>query len=211
MNEFLKALGSNWEIVKNAPIAFLILAGGLTFLAYMASKWRYTSIIDSLKQSIELHKERLIQKSEQMEVYKERALKIDEKVVELVSSDAEELAKKALKFVESIRDFIDRRKREGSVLSTRGMRATANSTDQDRDREWSKMIEETVAQSNETGAEWDRRFKVEAIMLRDEISTRLDNSQHFGSRPSVYEHSVNFFGYAEIADDLERKAKMLLK
>jgi len=60
-------------------------------------------------------------------------------------------------------------------------------------------------------AEFEKRFKVDAILLRDEMNSRLpqEMKQETESSRSRYEHPVNTFCIREISDDLERKAKSL--
>lgn len=57
--------------------------------------------------------------------------------------------------------------------------------------------------------EYDKRFKVETIVLRDELLTRLPNESKNEQGYARYEHPVNPIGMGMVADDLERLAKLL--
>lgn len=64
--------------------------------------------------------------------------------------------------------------------------------------------------SSERNAEYDRRFKTDAIILRDELRSRLSDYEpinDFGDH--MYEHPTNYFGFNDVATDLERMAKLL--
>jgi hypothetical protein len=54
-------------------------------------------------------------------------------------------------------------------------------------------------------------FLVDAIMFREELVKRLPHSQRStpGVSPGLYKHAPNMLSVKEIADDLERKAKLL--
>lgn len=63
--------------------------------------------------------------------------------------------------------------------------------------------------SFETADEWSRSFKVEAMYLRDELYSRLGKTLEEDRVKFLYEHPTNFFGYEEIATDLETHTKTL--
>jgi len=91
MERLLEYLQKEWSVISNAPFAFMILAAIMVSLAYLAVSWRYTSVIDQLKTANDTLKERLLLKTEQSESYKERALKYDQKVFEIVDSTSVDL------------------------------------------------------------------------------------------------------------------------
>ncbi|WP_367111169.1 hypothetical protein [uncultured Psychrobacter sp.] len=85
-------------------------------MAYAAAKWRYSSVVDQVNATCEALRERLNLKTEQTESYKERALKYDEKALEVVDSTEIALKEKSLTFVKDLRDFTERYKREDEAL-----------------------------------------------------------------------------------------------
>jgi hypothetical protein len=207
---FLKLLQEQWAVVSSAPFAFLFLAAAMFAMAFYAARWRYASVIDQVRAANDTLKERLHLKSEQAEQYKERALKYDQKVWEVVESDTSELSQKALKLVSEIREFVERRRRNQNAIYENewGEMASASSEEEKR-RLWNKFTSAQMRESTEQNAEWERRFKVDAIMLRDELLSRLEGYEQEDKMKHVYEHPTNYFGFNDVANDLERMAKLL--
>ncbi len=211
MEKLIEYIAKEWSVVSQAPFAFLILAAIMFGLAYLAAKWRFTAVIDQVRASNEALKDRLHLKSEQAESYKDRALKYDEKVQQVVDSDAVALKERTLEVVKNLREFIERHRREDdrvSALERSAMRSAQ--TEEERNAAWERNTNETMRLSNERNAEYDRRFRVDAIMLRDELRSRIPNYEPLERHHDMmYEHPTNYFGFNDVASDLERMAKML--
>ncbi|MDT3297774.1 hypothetical protein Q4Q57_21975 [Shewanella sp. SP2S2-6] len=211
MEKLIEYIAKEWSVVSQAPFVFLILAAIMFGLAYLAAKWRFTAVIDQIKASNEALKDRLHLKSEQAESYKDRALKYDDKVQQVVDSDAVALKERTLEVVKNLREFIERHRREDdrvSALERSAMRSAQ--TEEDRNAAWERNTNETMRLSNERNAEYDRRFRVDALMLRDELRSRIPNYEPLERHHDMmYEHPTNYFGFNDVASDLERMAKML--
>lgn len=211
MEKLIEYIAKEWSVVSQAPFAFLILAAIMFGLAYLAAKWRFTAVIDQIKASNDALKDRLHLKSEQAESYKDRALKYDEKVQQVVDSNAVALKERTLEVVKNLREFIERHRREDdrvSALERSAMRSAQ--TEEERNAAWERNTNETMRLSNERNAEYDRRFRVDAIMLRDELRSRIPNYEPLERHHDMmYEHPTNYFGFNDVASDLERMAKML--
>lgn len=202
--KIMTMLQKEWSTISQAPLTFLLLTSAAFSLAYYFSKWRYAGVTESLREQIATLNQRLISKTEQSEGYKERALKFDELSSKVVEYSAEELRNKTLGFVARLRAFIERRKNR---LYEDARRSPA-ATEEERDREWARSAAALIQESNDTTAEWDREFKVDAMLLRDELRSRLGVTDG-ASNNRVYEYPTNFFGYDEVACDLESLAKRL--
>lgn len=211
MEKLFEYMENEWSVLSQAPFAFLILSAIMFGLAYLAAKWRFTAVIDQTRASNEALKERLVLKSEQAESYKDRALKFDEKVQQVVDSDAVALKERTLEVVKNLREFIERHKREDdriSAIERSAMRSAQ--TEEERNAAWERNTNETMRLSNERNAEYDRRFRVDVIMLRDELRSRLPSYEPLERHHDMmYEHPTNYFGFNDVASDLERMAKML--
>ncbi|MGX1179405.1 hypothetical protein AB7M31_002473 [Pseudomonas sp. IAP-CY TE4608] len=185
-----------WSALSSAPSAFVLLTLLAAIIAYRVCKWRYEGIIETLK-------ERLISRTEQMEKYKERAIKFDEKIEKVVDSSTIDLYENAMSLVGRIRGFIERRKRQSGINIT-----TARMTDGEENPELSTYREQLMRTLEETTSEWNRSFKVEAMLIRDELQSRtrleIDPSIEF-----TYEHPTNFHGYEAIATHLESMARRM--
>lgn len=210
MDKLLEYIANEWEVVSQAPFAFLIIAAIMFGLAYLAAKWRYTAVIEQTKSANETLKERLYLKSEQAESYKDRALKYDEKVHSVVDSDEVALKNKTLEVVKNLREYIERYKREDQVNMMERHISLGQQSEEQRNIEWNKQTNNIMRLSSEMNAEYDRRFRVDTMLLRDELRSRLpDYAPQDKHRDSAYEHPTNYFGFNDVASDLERMAKML--
>lgn len=210
MDKFLELLAREWSVVSQAPLAFALLAVSMFGLAYFAARWKYTAVCEQVRAANETLKERLHLKTEQAEQYKERALKYDEKVWSVVESDTSSLTQKALTLVAGIREFIERHQRhDESVRENEWVEMTRAVDEADKQRLWQKFTSASSRLSTERNAEWERRFKVDALMLRDELRSRLKNYQPDEHADHMYEHPTNYFGFNDVATDLERMAKLL--
>lgn len=204
MTDFLKYLAEEWLTISQAPFIFLIIASFMFILAYFAAKWRYSTIIIESKAINETLNERLVQKSEQIEFYKERAVKLDRKVQDVVESDSASLKMQTLELVGKLREYNERYKRDDSRIMEQQL------SDKTKEDNWSKMTNKMLWLSNERDLEYDRRFKVDAILLRDELRNRISNYNSENNRiDMMYEHPTNYFGLNDIASDLEKMAKKL--
>ena len=214
--ELLKTIKEEWAVIAMAPFSFVILAV-LTFgAAYFFARWRYTAIIDQAKASIDQVKEsnaalteRLHLRSEQTESYREKAAKYDEKLAEVVDSGTPELKEKTLKLVSDIREFVARYQRLDQSSQT-GWTETQHAKSEDEKRRlWEKTTSSIINHGNERNAEYERRFKVDTLMLRDELLSRLPDYKSEMRSDFVYERPTNDFGFNAVANDLEKMAKSL--
>lgn len=213
MEKLFEYMRDEWLVVSQAPFAFLILAAIMFGSAYLAAKWRFTAVIDQTRASNEALKERLVLKSEQAESYKDRALKFDEKIQQVVDSDSVALKERTLEMVKNLREFIERHKREDDRISAIAHSAMSSAqTEEERNAAWGRNTNEIMRLSNERNAEYDRRFRVDAIMLRDELRSRLPSYETLERHHDMmYEHPTNYFGLNDVASDLESMAKMLTR
>ncbi|POG02231.1 hypothetical protein BGP82_12850 [Pseudomonas putida] len=198
--ELLKSIKAEWSVISQAPFSFLILAALMLSAGYLCARWYYAGRIDLLRERLQL-------KSEQAETYKERALKQDEKVLEVVNSDGPVLREKTLQFVARLRDFIERYQQQDESLHQVEWRAATSAPDAEKAALWDRYRDAGDRVANQRRAEFERSFKVDGIMLRDELLSRLKNCK--SEEMDTYEYPTNYFGYNAIANDLERLAKLL--
>ncbi|MGG4604331.1 hypothetical protein ACLPHM_06005 [Paenalcaligenes sp. Me131] len=211
MEKLFEYINNEWSVVSQAPFTFLILCTIMFGSAYFVVKWQFTAVIEHTRASNEVLKERLLLKSEQAESYKDRALKFDDKVQQVVDSDSVALKERTLEMVKNLRAFIERHKREDDRISAIAHSAMRSAqTEEERDAAWERNTNEIMWLSSERNAEYDRRFRVDAIMLRDELRSRLPSYETLERHHDMmYEHPTNYFGLNDVASDLERMAKML--
>lgn len=208
--ELLKTIKGEWAVISMAPFSFLILATLMFGAAYVIARWRYTAIIEQIKASRETLTERLHLRSEQTESYREKAAKYDEKLAEVVDSGQGELRDKTLKLVGDLREFIDRTERlEHKTRSDQWFNAGQGDTENERVRRWDEYSRTMISNTYERNDEYDRRFKGDAMILRDELLSRLPGYEPQDQGEYSYEKPTVLAGFHFVADDLERMAKAL--
>lgn len=208
--DLLKMVKDEWAVVSTTPLTFLILAALMFATAYFFARWRYTAIIDQVNASKDALTERLHLRSEQTEAFREKASKFDNMLTEVVDSGADELKDRTLKLVADIREFIGRFQRLDSARQDdQFFGPRGDDSDIRRDLEWEKQTRALINNSLERSAEYERRFKTDSIILRDELRSRLPNHKPVDGFGNAYEHPTNFFGYNFVANDLEQMAKQL--
>lgn len=208
--DLLKIIKDEWAVISTTPITFLTLAVLMFAAAYFVARWRYTAIVDQVKASKEALSERLHLRSEQTESYREKATKFDEMLTQVVDSGANELKDRTLKLVSDIREFVGRFQRlDSSNDDFRFFGARDDSSDMRKDLEWDRHTRTMINNTLERNAEYERRFKTDSIILRDELRSRLPDHIPEEGFENAYEHPTNNFGFNFVANDLERMAKKL--
>lgn len=210
MDRLMELLEKNWSVVSQAPLASFLLGIAAFGVAYAAAAWKFSSQIEQLKSANETLRDRIQFKTEQSEVYRERALKYDDKLLSVAQSDSTDLREKTFAFVREVRAFIERhRHRDDQIQRTEWVEMTQAGDESEKNRLWHKFTSAMSQASSERNSEWERRFKVDALVLRDELLSRAPEQKRPEHIESSYEHPVNYFGFCEVADDLERMAKLL--
>jgi len=135
-------------------------------------------------------------------------LKFDKTLKGLVDSSEQQLSSRALEVSANIREFIQRYRRQDELNREeefQDSRSSPNSTET-----WDRYRSRDMRVSDERNSEYERRFKIDAIMLRDELRARIpDYTPAERHHDLTYEHPTNYFGFEEVASDLERMAKYL--
>jgi hypothetical protein len=185
----------------------LVLAFGAAFVVL---RWRYETIISSLEARLDTQRDRMQAKDEQISEYRER--------LHLVPTDATaysrltngEVQERALKVVADLRQFLkERGERERDSLLSGWRRDFRQMSDVERQRAWEAETNALMQDSLETSTHYDERFKVDTILLRDELLARLPQGAKNEQAYRTYEHPTNPIGMGIVADDLERLAKNL--
>jgi len=74
---------------------------------------------------------------------------------------------------------------------------------------WDVHTGEIIDAGNRLNSEYDAKFKVKAIVLRDELLSRAQYSDRELHVHQLYDHPTNPIGMGMVADDLERLAREL--
>jgi hypothetical protein len=86
-------------------------------------------------------------------------------------------------------------------------------SDEERNRIWQRQIRQSTQASNQLAVDYNKRFRTEAILLRDELKSRLPDqirgNHYLKQVDSMYETPANDIGMNLVIDDLEYLAKSL--
>ncbi|AIA76243.1 hypothetical protein FF32_15785 [Halomonas campaniensis] len=209
MDRLIDHLLSEWDAISQAPFAFIILAVLVLTVAYALARWRYGSIVEQINATNETLRERIHLKDEQVNQYRSRALQLDEKHMEVVDTTEEALQDKALGVVRGIREIRDKYQSAfyDAITDVREDHEDRPDEDDDSSHQAANPIMQVIGKAI---GEYSREYKVDAILLRDELRSRVPKYEPSPmSHDMLYEYPTNFFGLEDVATDLERMAKML--
>lgn len=130
------------------------------------------------------------------------------KVVERVTDS--KLRTEALDLVAQIREFLSQRDEEDRLSDVEWQQMMSATTEEETRELSHRFSENLIQRSRKFIREYETRFKVDAIILRDELLSRLPQHRTDNRRRGVfYEHPTNPLGVGEVVDDLEFLAKSL--
>lgn len=203
MKELIEYLQREWGTVSGAPLTFFVACALVAGLAYAASRWKHGAIIDLLH-------ERIVAKDEQLDGYREKLHLVPAHGSEFSRLSHAELQKEALRFVLSLREWLGARRSQDSERQHQQWLAMTNATNEvERKRLWDAQTTESMRSSTTLNNEYDSKFKVKAMVLRDELLTRVQHPEPQNNAHHMYEHPTNPIGMSMVADDLERMARLL--
>ncbi|WP_457442415.1 hypothetical protein [Roseateles sp. P5_E4] len=203
--DWLEFLKKEWATLTSAPISFIGVAAFAFIAGYGAAGIQHDRHVDVLK-------ERLAAKDERLEDYKQRLSLMPASGRKYEALSSADLQAKVLQFSLRLRDLSHKyakdvansrasRASEIEAAEGRGDKAAATllrRTERDDDRQLARLLLE----------EYDRTFKADAMLFRDELDARLPVRTRRG-REMEYEFPANPIGLGIVIDDLEVRAKSL--
>jgi hypothetical protein len=177
-------------------------------LAHVAGA--YKSLLDTAKERLESLKERLEGKDDQLGEYRERLHLMPASGSQYSKLTHKELQDRVIKFVEGVRTWFAQSEAENRGIADQQWHAMVHAQTKEQKQQLWQAHTGTLTNGLFTlMRDFDQKFKVDAILLRDELLSRLPATEKSVQANRRYEHPVNTFCINEIADDLERKAKLL--
>lgn len=215
--DILDFLPQNWAALGATPWVFVSLVVLSFLVALLVVRWRYEGIVQTRGEQLEALQDRLNAKDEQLDAkdkqlahYRERLRLTPATGTAYSRLSNAELQQRALQLVANILSFLVERDCEStSTLFRRWHSRYQELSEEERQQAWVAETNAMMQQSLQTNAEYDSRFKVESILLRDELLSRLPPYAENEREYSTYEHPTNPIGMGMVADDLERLAKSL--
>lgn len=206
LKKFMARLLKEWTKVTGAPAVFIsviILASLLVF--FMVSR-HYENVILSLT---EIQKTRMQAKDAQLDEYRERLLLLPVPGG-LSGVNNNELRHTTLAFVKGLREFIERNRQEQRNVTESFQDSLMKAESADEKIRFLEFHNDTLSMFIlKRNAEYDRRFKASAVILRDELLSRLPEGSKNKRVFDGYEYPVNPAGIEMVADDLNRMAELL--
>lgn len=216
---FIEHLQKEWNLINQAPLTFIVtlllaLLTGWGFMRWLHED-RFASLaeqISTVKSSNDLLNSRLQAKDDQLNDYRTRLLALEPRPSEKPNSHSyveqkrEALSQSATRFSKAtnkeLRDM-------GIKLATQ-IRQLLYSERQKLDQIHAGQNPMSVAVLiSEMEFEYEQKYQADAIVLKDEIMSRLPLVQRSTSEDHMYRYPTNLYGLDDVATDLERLAKSL--
>jgi hypothetical protein len=175
-----------------------------------AAKWRYSAIVEQLRERLESMKDRLEAKDGQLDEYRERLHLVPARGSEFSRLTQSELKEKALIFVRDLRRWLATvSEQDNHHLNQEWAAMTQAKNEEEKERLWHQCTTALLQRSLMRNSQYDEKFKVDSILLRDELMARLPEGSRQEPLYGTYEHPTNPIGMTMVADDVERLAKLL--
>jgi nitrate/TMAO reductase-like tetraheme cytochrome c subunit len=208
--EFLEYVKKEWKVVSTAPWTFIIALLLASTIIFLVIDWHYQERIRTLQEQNKTSTVRIEAKDDLLTEYRERLHITSASGSEYSFLTHHELKNKTLEFVQKLRDWLSKRNLESTHISNEGWNAVRMaSSDEEKNRLWHQYTNREILSSLKFKAEYDQKFKVDSIILRDELLARLPEKDRNQRTYSMYENPVNPIGMGMVADDLEHMAKLL--
>ncbi|MEO8223846.1 MAG: hypothetical protein ABI661_03500 [Gammaproteobacteria bacterium] len=203
MKELAEFIQREWTTIVAAPFTFVLAAILVAGIAYAASRWRHSGIIEILR-------ERLAAKDQQVSEYRERLHLVPADGGALSKQSHGELQTEALKFVATLREWLAARRAQDSERQHQQWITMTRATDEEQKKTlWDAHTSDLIRTGTSLNSEYDVKFKVKAIVLRDELLSRVKHPDPQARASHMYDHPTNPIGMGMVADELERLARLL--
>lgn len=162
MKELIEYLAKEWKTLSSAPMTFLITFTSAFGLAFVAVRWRYEGIVQSLGERLEAQKERALIKDEQLDEYRQRLHVSTVSGTEYSLMTNRELRERALTVVSKIREFLrSAADQKNSIFFEERLSMSEARTEEDRNKILNYQTNEMMRRSVEINSEYDRLHKVD--------------------------------------------------
>jgi hypothetical protein len=217
-----KFLQQNWNVITSAPLAFICFAIIIIPIVYFLTGTIYKEHIETLKDSLAKHDRnytdqinilnaRLASKDDLIDEYRQRLHLVDTKKTASSLLTNEELRTKTSNLISQMREFlnrIDQQSRDRSASYWQQMQQAK--TEEERHKAWNEQTSRLIREPS-LNIEYGEKFKSDAIILRDEMLSRLPKDQKSIMAYSMYEYPINSIVLQMVIDDLDKLSKSLPK
>lgn len=203
--------------IENHPLASLVYCsvGTAVFLLAIGVPLHNLVVeqkdakVEVVQEQLKLYESRLIVKDEQIADY---VSKLQDREVNATSRSLlsnSRLKSETIETVSGIRVLLADYQRKSSELTYSRFDNIKNMSEEERNRQWNEDNKKSSELLNQLQLNYNFKHKINAILLRDELLSRLPKDIIRNTRNTFYEHVITTHGIVEVADDLERLAKLL--
>jgi len=202
MDKILEFLSKNWETLKSAP---------LVFVSFLLLAFAFAIVVANFvyKERIETLKERLISKDDQINEYRQRLHLVDTNKTAYSQLTNQELRTASSNLISRLREYADQHeladRRRDEAERQQMLQAKS---EEERQKIWNTYTSALLTAPN-LNSEYSSRFRSEAILIRDEVLSRLPTDRKDKFAYDQYEFPTNLIGLQRVIDDLERLTKSL--
>jgi hypothetical protein len=216
MDELLRHIKEEWSQLVKAPGAFAILVILAFIAAFAVIEWAHSAKISGLEQQVstvnslnDLLKERIAGKDDQLTDYRAKNLELQGKLPS-ISAPQSKMKDSSHPYREQLRQSATRYSNASNRELAQAAILLANNIRDAAQAERNRPIETKPPYRNDGVFEYQSRFQGDAIVLRDEMLSRLPfNVKREPEADMEYSHANNPIGFEMVASDLDRLAKLL--
>jgi hypothetical protein len=211
MEKLIEYLEKNITIFTQAPITFLVFFFMALTIAFGTISYIYKERIEGLRQQIETLKQQIASKEDFINEYRQRLHLTDKNKTQYSTMTNQELKEQALEVITQMRTYLNQWEQQHRIADNNYQQQFLNAkSEEEKQKIWNERILNDGLFPN-LNSEYSEKFQSTAILLRDEISSRLSKDKVDSLNKSYYEFPTNPIGLREVINDLERITNLLPK
>lgn len=196
--EFINFLFNNWTILISAPLVFLSFMILAVVFSWLAIQFIY--------------RERIARKDEWIEEYRQRLHLVDTDKTSYSKLTNKELKTKAVNLIYQMREYLSKKTIEENKYKAIMCEAFWKSkSNEQKDKIVAASFEPIIQLKSSNMLEYAEKFQTKAILIRDELLSRLPKNQKDNTYYKLYPYVSNPSLLKMVIDDLERLSKSLPK
>lgn len=211
--KIIEHFAKEWEMIKKTPAAFAISVVLLGGIIYGALTWYYSALLTIKEEQLKSKDTQLRGKDDQLSEYREKLHILPPTQSSYARLTNAELRQKGASVVQQLRHALAQYNNEVAERIAAFPPYPPNASDEEKSRLWQQDVQRGILASYTLLFEYETRLKTDAILLRDEIQSRLGRGQ--GARElqfsasDFYANPTNPFGIEQVVNDLDSLVQLL--
>jgi hypothetical protein len=202
------------KVIAKAPVVFTVALAFLGGSIYGALTWYYSALLTIKEEQIKNKDNQLKGKDDQLSEYRERLHILPPAQSSYARLTNAELRQKASSVAQQLHQAIERCKKEDERLRDTRFSFPEGASEEEKSRLWSQYTQRMSQPFRTLLSDYNSHFKIEVILLRDELGSRLAGGQGGASEwqffpNDPYENPVNLFGLEQVMSDLDTLIQLL--